>query len=51
MTKVEAIKKVMEDNNGTASWDILYNNIEKYYPVVKTSFEWEAGIRGGLVSI
>jgi hypothetical protein len=38
----------MEDNNGTASWDILYNNIEKYYPAAKTSVEWEAGIRGVL---
>ena len=48
MTKVEAIKKVMEDNNGTASWDILYNNIEKYYPTAKSSIEWEAGIRSVL---
>ena len=48
MTKVEAIKKVMEDNNGTASWDIIYNNIEKYYPTAKCSVEWEAGIRGVL---
>jgi len=48
MTKVEAIKKVMEDNNGTASWYILYNNVEKYYPAVKASIEWEAGIRGVL---
>jgi hypothetical protein len=48
MTKVEAIKKVMEDNNGVASWDIIYNNIEKYYPSAKLSNEWEAGIRGVL---
>jgi hypothetical protein len=48
MTKVEAIKKVMEDNNGTASWDIIYNNVEKYYPNAKSSIEWEAGIRGVL---
>ena len=38
----------MEDNNGTASWDIIYNNIEKYYPTAKCSVEWEAGIRGVL---
>jgi len=48
MTKVEAIKKVMEDNNGVASWDIIYNNFEKYYPTAKLSNEWEAGIRGVL---
>jgi hypothetical protein len=48
MTKVEAIKKVMEDNNGVASWGIIYSNIEKYYPSAKSSVEWEAGIRGVL---
>ena len=39
MTKVEAIQKVMEDNNGVASWDIVYQNIEKYYPTAKSSDE------------
>lgn len=48
MTKVEAIAKVMEDNGGTASLDIIYNNIAKYYPTAKNSHEWEAGIRGVL---
>ncbi len=48
MTKVEAIQKVMEDNNGTASLEIIYQNIEKYYPSAKISNEWEAGIRGVL---
>lgn len=48
MTKVEAIQKVMEDNHGTASLDIIYNNIEKYYAAAKSSHEWEAGIRGVL---
>lgn len=48
MTKVEAIQKVMEDNQGTASLEIIYQNIEKYYPTVKNSNEWEAGIRGVL---
>ena len=48
MTKVDAIKKVMEDNNGVASWDIIYNNIEKYYSTAKNSVKWEAGIRGVL---
>lgn len=48
MTKVEAIKKVLEDNNGAASWNIIYNNIEKYYPTAKNSVEWKAGIRGVL---
>ncbi len=48
MTKVEAIQKVMEDNNGTANLETIYQNIEKYYPTVKKSKEWEAGVRGVL---
>lgn len=48
MTKVEAIQKVMEDNHGTASLEIIYQNVEKYYPAVKISNEWEAGVRGVL---
>lgn len=48
MTKVEAIRKLMEDNGGTATWDIIYSNIEKYYHAAKESREWQAGIRGVL---
>lgn len=48
MTKVEAIAKVMEDNGGTASLEIIYENICKYYPNAKDSKDWEAGIRGVL---
>ena len=48
MTKVEAIKKVLEVNGGTASLTDIYNNIEKYYPTAKSSEQWEAGIRGVL---
>lgn len=48
MTKVEAIVKVMEDNGGTASLEIIYDNICKYYPSAKDSKDWEAGIRGVL---
>lgn len=48
MTKVEAIKKVLEDNGGIATWEIIYNEIEKYYPEAKKSKEWSAGIRGVL---
>ncbi|MBN1638633.1 MAG: hypothetical protein JW866_06690 [Ignavibacteriales bacterium] len=48
MTKVEAIKKVLEDNGGIATWNIIYNQIEKYYPGIKSSNEWEVGIRGVL---
>jgi len=48
MTKVEAIVKLMEDNKGTATWDFIYTNIEKYYPAAKSSKVWQAGIRGVL---
>ena len=27
-TKVEAIKKVIEDFNGVANWEQIYNNID-----------------------
>ncbi|MDR2423738.1 MAG: hypothetical protein LBD59_03325 [Prevotellaceae bacterium] len=46
MTKVEAIKKILEDHKGIATWEIIYNEIEKYYPEAKVSTDWQAGIRG-----
>lgn len=48
ITKVEAIRKVLEANGGAATWDIIYSNIEKYYPAAKEMKEWQAGIRGVL---
>lgn len=48
MTKVEAIAKVMQDNGGTASLSVIYDNICKYYPTAKVSKDWEAGLRGVL---
>jgi hypothetical protein len=48
MTKVEAIKKILEKHNGVATWKIIYDEIETYYPGIKKSNEWEAGIRGVL---
>jgi predicted restriction endonuclease len=48
MTKVEAIVKVMQDNNGLANWAIIYNEIEKYYPNIKNQIEWKSGVRGVL---
>lgn len=48
MTKVEAIKKVLEDNNGVAIWSIIYNQIEKYYPEIRNPKDWKAGVRGVL---
>lgn len=48
MTKVDAIEKVMIDNGGSATLQVIYDNIEKYYPAAKVSKEWSAGIRGVL---
>jgi putative restriction endonuclease len=48
MTKVEAIRKVLEDNNGVAVWSVIYNQIEKYYPEIQRQKDWKAGVRGVL---
>jgi hypothetical protein len=48
MTKVEAMKKLMQDNGGLASWKQLYENIDKYYHGIKSGSEWMAGLRGVL---
>lgn len=46
MTKVEAIIEVLRNNGGIATWEIIYNEIENYYPNAKQSRDWRAGIRG-----
>ncbi len=48
MTKVEAIAKVMRNNGGIATLAIIYKEIEEYYPAVKNSKSWTAGVRGVL---
>ena len=48
MTKVEAIKKVMEQNGGRANWAEIYQKVGRYYKGAKASKEWQAGIRGVL---
>jgi hypothetical protein len=48
VTKVDALKALLKDNGGAASWQYIYDNIEKYYPAAKASREWEAGLRGVL---
>lgn len=42
------MKKLIQDNGGAASWQYIYDNIERYYPAAKASNEWEAGLRGVL---
>ena len=48
ITKVEAIKRVLEENNGVATWKQIYDSIEKHYPPAKSSIAWQEGIRGVL---
>lgn len=48
MTKIEAIRQVLIDNNGIANWKIIYNETEKYCATVKSSEKWQEGIRGVL---
>lgn len=48
MTKVEAIAQLMKDNGGVATLSDIYKDIERYYPTVKDSHDWEAGVRGVL---
>lgn len=37
MTKVDALIALIKDNGGVASWQYVYNNIERYYPAAKAS--------------
>ena len=48
MTKVEAIEALMHEYNGIITLEIIYNEIEKYYPNAKSSNEWKSGLRGVL---
>lgn len=48
MTKVEAIKKILEANNGIADLNTIYTEIDKYYVNLVKGKDWTAGIRGVL---
>ncbi|MFI3170336.1 MAG: HNH endonuclease [Faecalibacterium sp.] len=48
MTKIEAIFLILADHGGIANWQMIYNEIEKYYPNAKKSVAWQEGIRGVL---
>ncbi|MBO4286799.1 MAG: hypothetical protein J5985_01365 [Kiritimatiellae bacterium] len=45
MAKVQAITKVLTDNGGVASLEMIYSNMDKYYPKIKKTRDWQAGIR------
>lgn len=46
MTKVDAVKKLILKNGGTANWTEIYSKIEKFYPDAKVSEFWQEGLRG-----
>lgn len=48
MTKVEAIKKVMEANGGSATLKQIYAQAKKYKPDIDQARDWKAGLRGVL---
>ena len=48
VTKVEAVKKVINNFGGVANWEQIYENVSEYYPAAKVSKEWKAGLRGVL---
>jgi hypothetical protein len=45
-TKVEAVRKVLQDNDGSADWTTIYKQIGKYNKKAKASDYWQEGIRG-----
>lgn len=48
MTKVEAIRQLMLQYNGIVTLEILYNEIEAFYPDIKKPKDWKAALRGVL---
>ncbi len=48
LKKVEAIKRVVENNDGQATLQEIYANAKKYKKDVETAADWKAGFRGVL---
>ena len=48
ITKVKALINLLGDNGGAASWQYIYENIERYYPNAKAAKSWDAALRGVL---
>lgn len=46
ITKVDAVVKLLKKKGGEATWEEIYNGIEKFYPTAKASKFWQEGIRG-----
>ncbi len=48
MTKVQAIKKALEKNGGTATLQELYKLTPNFKKDIKRAGDWKAGLRGVL---
>lgn len=48
MTKVQAIRRVMEEKNRPVTLEEIYKGVKKYKKDVDQSEHWKAGIRGVL---
>jgi len=48
MTKVDAIRKVMQANGGSATLSQIYDQAKKHKRDIDASENWKAGIRGVL---
>jgi hypothetical protein len=46
LTKVQAVVAFLKKNKGQATWAQIYEGIEKFYPMAKSSDFWQEGIRG-----
>lgn len=46
LTKVEAVVAIIKKHKGQATWEQIYNQIERFYPGAKNSKFWQEGIRG-----
>jgi hypothetical protein len=45
MTKVDAVRKLLQDNGGSAVWATIYERFHRYYKQPKSK-HWQEGIRG-----
>ncbi len=48
ITKVDALKSRLKDLGGVATWEQIYQNIERYYTPAKSAHDWKAALRGVL---
>ena len=46
ITKVQAVVMILNEQGGSATWQKIYGDIERFYPTAKKSKAWKEGIRG-----